>query len=408
MLLRLPTLTFSTKRHHGRASANQIRSGGRGPKPRRSLRHRLLSLGAIVLVLCWVVGIAGTGWGQSITQARITEILESSQVFIQNRPARVNDLARGGEQVKTGRARAELRFNTGAIGRMTHNSLLTIGGRCHRLQRGTILVSGAASTCTANVVLGVRGTVYTLAVDEQGMTELNVLEGQIDLTIADPSLTSQAQLDSYLAKQAKQGEPLQCRLKATPQQTKAISCPALPIGEGLRVSVNAFGQLLALRPLTQTDFLAILRGPLLQDYQTPLPQQDALKRSFERLYPGVPFPLLTPTVPSVSPPLPSDYVSQLCALKMDIYRQELRLLVDQGWEPPRPPAKGLWSVFLRYELNRQGQVEQVEITKSSGYPPFDQSAVNHINQIQSQFSPLPDCYPHQQFTVTHRFQLDYR
>ncbi|MFN7858341.1 MAG: hypothetical protein ACK5P2_01210, partial [Pseudanabaena sp.] len=73
------------------------------------------------------------------TQATVQEILDGNQVFIQNQQAYVNDVARANQQVRTGNSRTALLFNTGAVARLSANSVLSIG-QCAQLSRGTILV----------------------------------------------------------------------------------------------------------------------------------------------------------------------------------------------------------------------------------------------------------------------------
>lgn len=119
---------------------------------------------------------------QQINQATVREILDSNQVFIQNSRAQLNSVARLGQQVRTGQARAGLRFNTGAVGRLGYNSTLTVGRQCFRLQRGQIVVGGAASGCTGSVRAGVRGTIYTLEVEETEQGQITVLQGEVAVT----------------------------------------------------------------------------------------------------------------------------------------------------------------------------------------------------------------------------------
>ncbi|WP_206753721.1 hypothetical protein [Leptolyngbya sp. FACHB-60] len=116
--------------------------------------------------------------GQSISAATVTEILDSNQVYIQNRAAQVNSVAQQRQQVRTRDARASLRFNTGAVARLAHNSSLVVG-QCAQLNRGTLLVNGNLNGCSTSVVAGVRGTIYTIEVTETGETIVQVFEGEV-------------------------------------------------------------------------------------------------------------------------------------------------------------------------------------------------------------------------------------
>ncbi len=116
--------------------------------------------------------------GQSSATATVTEILDSNQVYIQNRAAQVNSVAQQRQQVRTRDARASLRFNTGAVARLAHNSSLVVG-QCAQLNRGTLLVNGNLNGCSTSVVAGVRGTIYTIEVTETGETIIQVFEGEV-------------------------------------------------------------------------------------------------------------------------------------------------------------------------------------------------------------------------------------
>ncbi|MFO0210851.1 MAG: hypothetical protein ACK53E_08780, partial [Pseudanabaena sp.] len=112
------------------------------------------------------------------TQATVQEILDGNQVFIQNQQAYVNDVARANQQVRTGNSRTALLFNTGAVARLSANSVLSIG-QCAQLSRGTILVNGAINACSSGITTGVRGTTYLLELDESGNQQVTVLEGEV-------------------------------------------------------------------------------------------------------------------------------------------------------------------------------------------------------------------------------------
>jgi len=141
----------------------------------RLLKFIALSCLGLCLSLCLAQALSAT---QGITHATIKEILDGTQVFIQNQQAKVNDVAQLRQRVRTGDARAELTFNNGVVARLAKNSILTVG-QCARLQRGTLLVNGTVNGCTASIVAAVRGTTYVLEVDESGKQELKVLEGEV-------------------------------------------------------------------------------------------------------------------------------------------------------------------------------------------------------------------------------------
>ncbi|MCS6811962.1 MAG: FecR family protein [Cyanobacteria bacterium] len=193
---------------------------------------------------------------RTITQATITEILQSNQVYIQNRLAQVRDIARSGERIRTGQARASLRFNTGAIGRLGTNAVLTVGNQCVHVQQGQVLVNGAANACTRNYIAGVRGTLYLIDVDEQQHERFTVLEGQVNLTRRDRP-----------------------------------TAPPVILTPGRRVTINNRGIPGQVQSLTQQEFNQILNSDLFQSFQEPLPGFNALKQSYNQLFPGTVFPL---------------------------------------------------------------------------------------------------------------------
>jgi hypothetical protein len=220
-----------------------------------------------------------------IQQARVTQVLDSNQVYIQNRQARVNDRAKQGERVRTGRARAQLSFNTGAVARLAYNSVLTVG-QCAQLKQGTLLVSGVVSGCTPSVVAGVRGTTYVLEVNEAGQTQVKVLEGKV--AVRRNSATNL----KFLLSQVTSG--------------KQNSSAEVLLSAGEKLAVSSTGVFGTIEQLTQLDFVTLLTGSLFQDFKTPIPGIDKVRQSFERLFPGVPFPVeLIPNLPSIpSVPVP--------------------------------------------------------------------------------------------------------
>ncbi|MGB3308346.1 MAG: hypothetical protein WBG32_21060 [Nodosilinea sp.] len=115
---------------------------------------------------------------QANSAATVTEILDSNQVYIQNRTARVNSLAQQRQQVRTRAARTSLRFNSGAVARLAHNSSLVVG-QCAQLNRGLLLVNGTLNGCSTSTVAGVRGTIYTIEVTDMGKTIIQVYEGEV-------------------------------------------------------------------------------------------------------------------------------------------------------------------------------------------------------------------------------------
>ncbi|MBE9137904.1 hypothetical protein IQ254_11990 [Nodosilinea sp. LEGE 07088] len=148
-------------------------------RPQRLNWGRFVRLMGTTLVCSTLLTLPGhQAQGQTNNTATVTEILDSNQVYIQNRAAQVNSIAQQRQQVRTRSARASLRFNTGAVARLAHNSSLVVG-QCAQLNRGTLLVNGSLNGCSTSTVAGVRGTIYTLEVTEAGETIIRVFEGEV-------------------------------------------------------------------------------------------------------------------------------------------------------------------------------------------------------------------------------------
>jgi len=275
----------------------------------------------------------------TINQAKITEILDSSQVYINGNQARVKAIARKGQRVSTRNARAQLSFNTGAVGRLAHNSVLTVG-QCAHLQRGTLLVNGSANGCTNSTIAGVRGTTYILSVDETGQEEIQVLEGEVVLSQrVNPgieedkvirglgkkaSFVKASQLAVYHPLRRKETLPTSYSLLPTPCSltpkecfSKAISSSiedeliaqeeeSMPqpvtLNAGEKVKIRPNGEVGQVQSLTANEFEQLLIGELFDDFTAELPGIDKIKESFQGLFPGISFPLPLPDIPSI--PLP--------------------------------------------------------------------------------------------------------
>jgi hypothetical protein len=251
----------------------------------------------------------------TINQAKITQVLDGAQIFIQNKQAKLNDSANKGQRVRTGETRAQLTFNTGAIGRLAHNSVLTVG-QCARLQKGTLLVNGAINGCTSSVVAGVRGTTYVLEATETGETGIKVLEGEVTIArrqdqesdtepasgskqFSLPSIMPSLPIPEPEASPSPVPEP-PAATDTTPANANEIVLKA-----GEKVNVSPTGTLGLVEKLTQGDFTTLLRGNLFNGFTIPLPGTAKLQASFQQLFPGVPFPVQLPSLPIPSVPIPN-------------------------------------------------------------------------------------------------------
>ena len=111
-----------------------------------------------------------------IQSAQVKRVIDGSEVFINGRTAKPGNVARSGQQLRTGRSRAELLFDGRTVGFMGRSSVLNVGSECLRLDRGAVLVSGPQRTCLGTKVLGVKGTTTIVSVQE-GLFNVITLEG---------------------------------------------------------------------------------------------------------------------------------------------------------------------------------------------------------------------------------------
>lgn len=148
-------------------------------QPRRRA-SRFVGLLSCALVGSSLISLGPTppAQGQAIASATVTEILDGDQVFIQNQRAAVNAVAQRQQRVRTQAARASLRFNNGAVVRLDRNTSLVVG-QCAQVNQGTLLVNGTLNGCSVNTVAGVRGTIYTFGVTDDGKTVIQVFEGEV-------------------------------------------------------------------------------------------------------------------------------------------------------------------------------------------------------------------------------------
>jgi hypothetical protein len=340
--------------------SNSIASRQRSSGQQLSQKHRLtwLLTGLSGLSICAIA--TPTPIFAQNTQATVQEILDGNQVFIQNRRAAVKDVAKQQQQVRTGNSRTSLLFNSGAVARLSPNSVLNIG-QCARLRRGSILVNGAVNACSASITTGVRGTTYLLEVDDTGGQQVKVLEGEVTVTrnlepIKDESEDLPSEVNSRPATikpsgnnpkpaptdkskdlddssttspsnfPASRNNPINPRQVEPLKVDSANSQPILRIeGEtipasnsqktpppdtvvlkaGEKVEVKEDGILGVIQQITENEFVSLLNGSLFNGFTNQIPGIDKLRSSFNNLFPNVDFPISIPNIPTPSLPIPS-------------------------------------------------------------------------------------------------------
>ncbi len=255
------------------------------------------------------------------TQAIVQEILDGNQVFIQNQQANLQDVARQSQQVRTGNSRTALLFNTGAVARLSANSVLKIG-QCAFLKRGTVLVNGAINACSSSITTGVRGTTYLLEIDEFGNQQVKVLEGEvvvkrnaIPLIDEDDNLKVKQFSQDFPQANPQQSRPLEplnaeptnnkpvLKIEPNPQPMKQNNEVVLKAGE--KVEFDNKGGLGIIQQLTENEFVALLKGNLFQGFTNQIPGIDKVRAVFDGLFPGVNFPISIPGIPTPNIPIPN-------------------------------------------------------------------------------------------------------
>ena len=114
--------------------------------------------------------------------ATIRRIVDGKEVFIDKKPARIQQTAGHGQELSTGKSRAELLFDRRALGFLGTNSLIRLGEECFRLDKGQVLINGPQSGCLGSKVLGIRGTTYVLNALNEGGYRLSVLSGAASIS----------------------------------------------------------------------------------------------------------------------------------------------------------------------------------------------------------------------------------
>ena len=118
------------------------------------------------------------GIAAPLSTAKVVRLVDGREVFVNQLPASINQIAGSGSILSTRRSRAELLFDSRAIGLLGRNSLIKVGARCFSLDQGIIVVNGPQKACIGTRVLGVRGTTYAAAREEDGSYTVSVLAGE--------------------------------------------------------------------------------------------------------------------------------------------------------------------------------------------------------------------------------------
>lgn len=223
-------------------------------------RGRLCSKGSLIAAAVMVSGLPallapGSALAGVKPDARVQEILDGNELYIDQKQAKVNQLAYRPELIATKQSRGSIAFSTGAQARINKNSQLRLGENCARLTQGQMLVSGKQNTCVGSVKMSVRGTHYVVEVLEDGTTEVAVLDGQMTFSPGDTAT------------------------KLRPDSREYAEREVLRFGPD--------GQLLSRRCMVAADYRRYLASDLLQGFFFPLPMISNLVTSLGLNVPGV-------------------------------------------------------------------------------------------------------------------------
>lgn len=190
---------------------------------------------------------------QTPLQAVVVDII-GYKAEINSQVAAKQDSVELGDRVSTTQARAELKFDDGAVSRLGQNAVLLVGKDCAQISQGRILVSGKMGVCTESVIASVQGTTYSVEIYPEGGGHVGVFEGTVVLSSTiDPNLES------------------------------------LILTSGQGVDFTEAGTFENFVDMPQSVFEGAMTGELVAEF-APLPSEAALRESFARLYPEAEFP----------------------------------------------------------------------------------------------------------------------
>jgi hypothetical protein len=116
------------------------------------------------------------------------KVIDGRQLFINNKPATVNQVALTGSVIKTQQSRAQLLFDRRAIGLLGRNSMIKLGAACFQLDQGKIVVNGRQKTCFGSRILGIDGTTYLLSREADQSYTVDLIAGEAVISSAPASI----------------------------------------------------------------------------------------------------------------------------------------------------------------------------------------------------------------------------
>jgi hypothetical protein len=156
----------------------------------------LLHRGAPFYLLTLVChGMAHPAMAAPFKEARVMKLIDGRQLFINNKPASVNQVALSGSVIQTKQSRAQLLFDRRAIGLIGRNSMIKLGAACFRLDRGKVVVNGRQKTCFGSSILGIDGTTYLVSREDDQSYTVDLLAGEAVISSAPASIDAAEAVD---------------------------------------------------------------------------------------------------------------------------------------------------------------------------------------------------------------------
>lgn len=133
----------------------------------------------------------------------------------------------------------------------------------------------------------------------------------------------------------------------------------------------------------------------------PLPAPAPAPPAVAAVKPG-PEPL-KPGRPDGQPTAPSNIQLDVSDFPFTYYLRQLQNKITEKWVPPRGATAGGEKAIVLFEIDREGQIKEPSVERSSGNAIYDQSAVRAVLEA-SPFPPLPQGFPGRSLRVHFGFE----
>jgi TonB family protein len=126
--------------------------------------------------------------------------------------------------------------------------------------------------------------------------------------------------------------------------------------------------------------------------------------------PPLPAVAAKPGPEPVKPGRPDGSASPLSNISVDVsdfpftyYLRQLQNKITEKWVPPRGASVGGEKAIVLFEIDREGQIKEPSVERSSGNAIYDQSALRAVLEA-SPFPPLPQGFPGRSLRVHFGFE----